>query len=119
LAKGAFSGITNRQQLVITNQQAWEQLWAKHNVTSKPTEKIPKVDFEKEMIIAIAMGKQRTGGYRIEITGVETGADKLRITYKRYAPPPDGINLQVITSPFHFVAVPKSASKPEFVEAEK
>ena len=119
LAKGGFSGITNKQQLVITNQPAWRQFWAKHNVSVKSAEKVPPVDFEKEMVVAIAIGQQRTGGYRIEITAVEAEADKLRITYKRYAPPPDGINLQVITSPFHFVAVPKSDLKPEFMETEK
>ena len=119
LAKGAFSGITNKQQLVITNQSEWKQLWARHNVAEKSAEKIPPVDFGKEMVVCITIGQQRTGGYRIEITDVETDAEKLRITYRRYAPPPDGINLQVITSPFHFVTVPKSDRKPEFVETEK
>jgi hypothetical protein len=119
LAKGGFSGITNKQQLVITNQPAWQQFWAKHNVTVKSVEKAPPVDFEKEMVVAITMGQQRTGGYRIEITTVEAQPDKLIIAYKRYAPPPDGINLQVITSPFHFVAIPKSDLKAEFTEAEK
>jgi len=117
VAKGAFSGITNKQQLVIKDALTWEAFWARHTV--KPVEKIPKLDFQKEMVVAIALGEQRTGGYRIEITGVQPAADKLKIIYRRFAPPPDGINLQVITSPFHFVAVPKSDLKAEFVEAEK
>ena len=119
LAKGAFSGITNKQQLVIKDVLTWETFWARHTVSLKPAEKIPKLDFDKEMVIALTLGEQRTGGYRIEIINVKPEGDKLKVIYKRFAPPPDGINLQVITAPFHFVAIPKNDLKPEFVETEK
>lgn len=116
LSKGGFSGITELQQVVIKEEKAWQEFWTKHSVDAKSAKKIPKVNFDKEMVVAVALGQQRTGGYLVEILRIEKEADKLKITIKRRAPPPDGILLQTVTSPFHCVAVAKCDLKPQFVE---
>jgi PrcB C-terminal len=117
LAKGVFSGIRDAQREVVRKAGDWEKLWRKHGVSAGATEKIPSVDFAKEMVIVATLGTQRTGGYSIEVVGVEARGKTLRISIKKSAPPPGAITIQALTAPFHFVAVPRSDLKPEFVDA--
>jgi hypothetical protein len=54
------------------------------------------------------MGQKPTSGYGIRIrqAAVEKGKLVVRVTERR--PPPDAITAQVITAPFHVVAVKKT-----------
>ena len=115
IAKGAFGGLQEPTQQVIKDKAAWEKLWAKHAAGLKTVEKPPEIDFSKEMVVVVAMGRQNTGGYRIQITHVEPVAGKLRISVLKTTPPPGGMAIQVLTAPFEMVAVPKSDLPPEFV----
>ncbi len=116
VAKGAFSGIAEPKQIAIRETSAWKEFWAQHAVNEKEAEKVPEVNFDTHMVLAVTMGRQRTGGYTVEITKVEAEGDKLVATIQRRVPPVNGVLIQVITSPFHFVAVPKSSLKVEFVQ---
>jgi hypothetical protein len=116
LAKGALSGIHEPTQEVIKDKAAFEKLWAKHNTRHLGETPVPEVDFSKEIVVFVAMGRKNTGGYNIHIIKVEPVGGKLRISVQRKTPPPGGIAVQVITAPFEFVAVPKSDLPPEFVD---
>jgi hypothetical protein len=115
LAKGAFSGIQESRQEVIRDEAAWQRFWAQHSTSSRTGGPVPPVDFTKEMVIAVTLGRRTTGGYSIQLTNVEPQQDTLRIMVRRTAPPPGAMAIQALTAPFHFVAVPKSDLKPEFV----
>ena len=115
IAKGAFSGIQEPRQEVITDRKNWEQFWSKHSRLTKPAAPLPEIDFAKQMVVAVTMGMKRTGGYSVEIMSVTPGDGKLRITIKQGSPPPGAITIQSLTAPFHFVAAPKSDLKPEFI----
>ena len=117
LKKGAFSGIREVKQEVVKSADAWEKLWKQHAAAGE-SDKIPAVDFSKEMVVVATMGTKRTGGYTIEIEGVEAKGKTLNISVKKTSPPPDAMTIQALTAPFHFVAVPKSDLKPEFLEAK-
>ena len=118
VAKGAFSGIADAKQEVIKDRAAWEKLWSQHSVNKRGENKIPEIDFTKEMVIFVAMGRQRTGGYSIEVVNVAVVDQKLKISFKRKSPPPGAMATMALTAPFHIVAVPKSDLKAEFVEVK-
>ena len=61
---------------------------------------------------------KRTGGYTIESVRVEPSEKSLRIFVKQTSPPPGALTIQALTAPFHFIAVPKSDLKAEFVDAK-
>ena len=118
LAKGAFSGIRDARREVIKDAAHWEKLWKQHSTSAGSAEKIPTVDFSKEMVIVATMGTQRTGGYSIEMVRVEPSGKTLSISVKQTSPPPGALTIQALTAPFHFVVVPMNDLKPEFVEAK-
>ena len=116
LAKGAFTPIAEARQEVIYDQPSWEKFWQKHAVNAKGVAQPPAVDFTREMVVAVTMGKQRTGGYSIEITQAEVSGQQFLVTVKKRVPAPGAMVTQAFTSPFHFAAVPLSRLKPVFVE---
>src|SRR2546422_10487688 len=65
LKKGAFSGIREAKQEVVKSADAWEKLWKQHATAVGESEKIPAVDFSKEMVVVATMGTKRTGGLAI------------------------------------------------------
>jgi PrcB C-terminal len=115
LARGVFSGVAEARREVIRDPASWEKLWKEHATSEKSAEIIPAVDFANEMVIAVTMGDRRTGGYSVEIERVEPAEKSLKIFVKQTAPRPGTMTIQTLTAPFHFVAVPKSDLKPEFV----
>jgi PrcB C-terminal len=115
LAKGAFSGIQEPKQEVIKDRAAFEKLWAKHLAGGKSAATLPDVDFSKDMVILVTLGRKNTGGYSIRVTSVEPVGNKLLISVRRTSPRPGAMAIQVLTSPFDMVVVPKSDLAPEFV----
>jgi hypothetical protein len=59
--------------------------------------KVDAIDWKKQMVIVIAGGQQRTGGYSVEAKSLEVKDGKLIVHWKLNAP--DGIATQVISYP--------------------
>ncbi len=116
LAKGSFSGIQEPKEELVKDKSKWEELWALHAKTIKPAPTPPEVDFSKEMVVFVTMGRQRTGGYKIEISRIETSQDTLKIYVTRTTPRPGGMAIQSLTAPFYIVAIPKSDLRAKFID---
>jgi hypothetical protein len=112
--KGAFSGIQEESQIVVTNRIDWEKVWKRHGARSEPKEPAPEIDFKKETVLVVAQGQKRTGGYSIEIAEVRRKDGKAQVLVKSKAPKPGGLTIQALTAPIHIVAVPKLDAKVEF-----
>jgi hypothetical protein len=117
LAKGAFSALDTGGELVIRNRTEWSELWLKH-ARMQTGSAIPEVDFEREMVIAVTMGRRSTGGYGIEITRVKREGNGLRVEVTRTTPARGAMTIQALTAPFHFVAVPASDLPVSFFEKD-
>jgi hypothetical protein len=118
LGKGAFSGIQQAREEVIRTREEWARNWSLHAAGGKASERIPEVDFSKEVVILATLGRQRTGGHAITVVKAEELGGKLRVSIARTKPKPGSMALQALTAPFHFVAVPRSDCPPEFVETQ-
>ena len=107
IAQGNFSGIQEAAQLVVTNTAQWTEIWAKHSAQRTTKEEPPAIDFEKESVLFVALGRKSSGGYKIEIFDMRQSDSKLEVLVKVRTPRPGGLSLQALTAPFHAVAVPK------------
>jgi hypothetical protein len=106
LTKKNFSGIRTPMHLVITNQEAWEEVWALHASAQKPVPPAPQVDFSKEVVLLASLGQKNTGGYSIEITEVRPKRKKLEIIVHEIFPGDEVMTIQTLTAPIHMVACP-------------
>ena len=78
--------------------------------------KVEDIDWTKQMLVVVSGGTHRTGGYRVEVTGLAI-KDKT-MTAKWTLHSPKGIATAVITHPGEVVLVPKFAGKVVFDPAK-
>jgi PrcB C-terminal len=116
---GTYSGVTERSQRVVRTQAEWEKLWAQVHANEVPPAAAPKIDWSREMVLAVFMGERSTGGYRVAIRGVKTGEKEIVVEVEETAPPPDAITVQSLTQPYHLVVVKRSDLPVRFVPAGK
>ncbi|OGS44098.1 MAG: hypothetical protein A2539_00815 [Elusimicrobia bacterium RIFOXYD2_FULL_34_15] len=98
------SGIKEKKSLIIKTQQEWQKLWKEH---TDGLESIPEVDFNKNIVIGVFMGEQRTGGYGIQISQIEESQDTIYIQTIETVPASGSGVTKQLTQPYHIVVVTK------------
>jgi hypothetical protein len=115
LAKGFDSRIQKPRRVVLRTATEWRAFWALHN-PANPTNKPPVVDFKKEMVVAVMMGLQKVGAHDLEVVQVEMLNNRTRVLVIEYEPALGARPRKGGTTPYQIVAIPRSASKPRFVD---
>ena len=110
LDRGTQSNIDQARTVVVRSVDEWAALWRAH-AADKP---VPPVDFTKEMVVGVFLGSRPTAGYSVEIVGTKEQPDALIVEYREGSPARDMMTPQVITTPFHLVAVPKRSGEVRF-----
>jgi hypothetical protein len=101
--KGPMSGLDAPRQVTVRTPAEFATLWKSHAADRK----MPDVDFTKNMVVGIFLGSRPTAGFGVEIVSAQPESGTLLVKYKETRPSRDTIAAQVLTSPFHLVAVPK------------
>ena len=101
-----MSNMDDARQASARSVDEWSKLWTLH--AGERTR--PSVDFTKEVVVAVFMGTRPTAGFAIEIVRVREEGVALVVSWRETRPAPDSITAQVLTSPFHIVAVPKGTT---------
>jgi hypothetical protein len=110
LDKGLESNVDSARQAVARTAAEWSALWKAHNFNRPP----PPVDLSREMAIGVFTGSRPTAGFNVEILGTEDRGGRLIVRYRETTPPPGAMTAQILTSPYHIVAVPRAAGEVTF-----
>jgi hypothetical protein len=108
--QGTQSGIDDARTVVVRSADEWSRIWRAH-AADKPA---PAVDFTKEMVVGVFAGSRPTAGYSVQIVGTREQQDGLVVEYRVGSPPRDMMTAQVITTPYHLVAIPSRAGEVRF-----
>jgi protease stability complex PrcB-like protein len=103
LDKGSRSEVTTERQVAVRDAGEWASLWRQH----APNRPQPSVDFSREMVVGVYLGTRPTPGFSVEVTGYREAGDGAVVLYREASPPRDLIVAQVLTFPYHLVAIPK------------
>jgi PrcB C-terminal len=103
LDKGPMSQIDAARQAVVRSTAEWDTLWQQHAGDRAR----PAVDFSKDMVVAVFLGTRPSSGFSVEIVGARQEGSALVVLYRESRPQPGVVAAQVLTSPYHVVAVPK------------
>jgi hypothetical protein len=112
IAKESYSGANKKENLVITNEKAWEEFWNKIYSTQFPKPKAPDIDFKKEILIGVLAGEFSTGGYSIEVIEIQQANEKINVKVKSKSPGPRCGVTSALTQPIHLVKM----GKPDYKE---
>ena len=101
--KGQTSAIKTPQNVVVRSAVDWSALWRKHEGAGGP----PPVDFSREMVVGVFLGTRSTAGYSVEIIRAVGNEGVLTVAYAETSPSRDAVTAQILTAPYHLVAIPK------------
>ncbi|CAJ1399871.1 unnamed protein product [Effrenium voratum] len=116
ILQGAYSGIEDQVKSVIGDQDAWAELWARHNAILHPPPALPDLDFANEMIVCLYAGQQGSGGYTACIRSIEDSEDGRRVSFELGCPPPGAMCTDALTQPHHLVRMPRTTLPVSFRE---
>ena len=111
VAKGDASGQQTGRQLIVRTAAEWKALWKDH----APAEKLPAVDFTRDMVVGVFLGTKPSTGHEVEIVGVRTEGKDLVVEYVQKQPGRGTLAAQILTEPYHLVSVPQHAGTVRFV----
>jgi len=121
LAKGSTSGYRGGdptfygEDFVLRSEGAALSFWAEHTAHIVPPPPLPFVDFSREMVLVTLLGYQTSGGGpEISVRAVEEKACHVEVGVVNVTLPGP---LDVITNPYHIVAVPRNMKEVAFVHA--
>jgi hypothetical protein len=104
IEKGDQSNIEDATQKVIQTDAEWAALWRRH----APDRPMPKVNFAREMVIGVFMGSRSNAGFSTEVISAVAVKGVLVVQYRETIPSRGAITAQVLTFPYHLVAIPKA-----------
>jgi len=110
----AAANVEGASMLVIRSPSQWKSL--SHDLA--PNAKPAPVDFTKSTVIGVLLGTRPTGGFSVEITGIERQGKELIVTWLEKKPGPDEMVTQVLTSPYHLVTIDRFDGPVKFTRAQ-
>jgi hypothetical protein len=93
--KGESPDYVPAQRLVIRNKEPWEAAQLTANGSLSPQPKLPEVDFDKHMLLAVFMGTINTDGYATEITKIVTIGGEFEVFIRNTSPAPCELSLRL------------------------
>jgi hypothetical protein len=110
LEKGDQSNVDDARQVAVRTTAEWNTLWRRHS----PDRDQPRVDFGRDMVLGVFLGSRTTAGFSVEIVSALVEQGILVVRFREARPQSDRIVAQVITSPYHLVAVPRHSGDVRF-----
>ena len=115
VSRGYDSGIDARGLVVVPSREEWSKLWARHASRSLQKPQEPVIDWSRELVVGVFAGERPTAGYAVRVERVVPEKDRVLVEAAENKPAKDAFVPQVITRPYHFVAIERSALPIELV----
>ncbi|MES1254870.1 MAG: protease complex subunit PrcB family protein [Acidobacteriota bacterium] len=114
VAKGAASGIDMPRTVIVRTTAEWGTLWRDH----APGTDAPPVDFSAQAVVGVFLGSRPTAGYSVEIVRTVSRGAGLVVQYVESRPGKGAMTAQMLTAPYHLVAVAAGARDIQFEKVE-
>ena len=104
IEKGDQSNIDDGKQALVRTEAEWAKLWQQH-AGDRPR---PAVNFSKEMVVGVFMGSRPNAGFSTTVISTTAANGALVVRYKETMPAPGAVSAQILTFPYHLVAIPNA-----------
>jgi hypothetical protein len=101
IGQWTHTGIGQARRQLILDANAWAQFWSQLGVGDRP-----EVDFSHELVIAVASGQQRSGGFSIAVERVTQQEGDLTVQVVETSPGPNCVTTSELTQPVEVVTIP-------------
>lgn len=111
-----YSGVEISEQVVARSAAEWSLLWQKHMQFRERHSIPPAVDFSRQMILAVFLGRRPNGCYSVNIERVRLEEGTVVVEYRENVPFGNAFCIYAMTNPSHIVAVPRTEAPVDFRE---
>jgi len=108
ISTAAYCFQKKRKEIVIPSHEVMNQVWVEA-FESKP---LPKVDFEKQMLIGVFYGERLTSGYGVQVSSITDEGERIVVRVKLTRPQAMAENRA--SQPYHVVRCPHTAKNVVF-----
>ena len=112
ISKGDASEQDTARQVTARTAAEWQAVWNAHAPNTKP----PAVDLSTKMVVGVFLGTKPSTGYEVEIVNTKEDAGALVVSYVLRQPKRGELSAQILTQPYHLVAVARHADPVRFVQ---
>jgi hypothetical protein len=109
------SGLTERERIVVRDQESWAALWTRIVGSHRPAPAPPAVDFNNEMLVVVSMGTRLSGGHAIYIDAVSAVRGNLVVVTREVSPGRDCVVTGALTQPVALARLERSDLPVSFV----
>jgi hypothetical protein len=110
------SGLHEKRRELVRDEGTWARLWAEIHEGVTPQPALPPVDFTHDMLIAVATGTRRSGGFDIGIQSVARRGDRFEVVVLETCPAPGARVSMGLTQPVEVVRLERLPQAPTFRE---
>ncbi len=114
LATGSHSNIKDQIYQDIHNQADFDAMWNKAFAGQSGAPDKPVVDFSKDMVLAVFIGEQPSGGFRIRIGKIDASGPTIEVTIVGIQPGQNCRHPQTSSEPFLIATFPSSTKTVNF-----
>lgn len=125
LLQQSQSSHAQKKNYVIRSQAEWQKLWQQMQAASflprnvRTDSLLHKIDFTKQMLIAVFQGEQPSGGYSIAVTKLVRASNRLEVFIEEQSPGADCFTTQMLTYPYHIIVTEASVTKVTFTSRSR
>ena len=102
------TGILHPSTQVIRDSASWSKAWSDMHHIRRPRPPVPRVDFSRNRLLLVALGRRPVTGYAVEITGAYARSDTLFVGIRYVCfESRHGGSLPAESSPVDVVRVPR------------
>lgn len=116
LAQGQQSAAENPARLVFEDEPAWAAFWDSHGANRMPPPDRPEVDFAASRVVAVVLEDKSNACWGGAITNATRTGGDLVVEVTTFTPSPEMFCADVITQPFHFIALDDRSTPVRFEE---
>jgi len=104
---------------VITDQNTYNEIWGKAFAKFTNQQRPANIDFETKMVVLVASGMQRSGGFSIKVNSVEETKSAIIVNVENSKPGESCMTTSVITFPYEIIELKKSTKMVTFKTDDK
>jgi len=108
------SGLDKPLSEVVHDEGRWRELWDQIHRGVSPRPPLPPMDFSRHMLIAVATGTRRSGGFGIAVRSVAVYENELEVDVLESCPASGAMVSLALTQPVAVVRVERLPQTPIF-----
>lgn len=107
IAKGGNSGVTEAKNIIINDEEKWQEVWNQIYAHHSRVPPLPKINFLTKTVIAVFAGQRSSGGHSLSVKQIEELSNVVNVTVEYIYPARNCLVTAALTEPFYIASVSK------------